>query len=168
MAVSPDPVISRRARRGLESVEALREMGVPVHIGSGRDTRGRRPHHQAAHGGPPARSAHRDLFDAVVAEADKWGLPVVDLRGIANDLTPDHLPGELLRLDLIKEGRQSRQAVGYLPDGDMVVVNDATHLVNQGPVAVTVLSTRPTTQGLMVFAKLAADRAASMMPMARS
>ena len=95
----------------------------------------------------------------IVEEAGKWGLPVVDLRAIANDLTPDHLPGELLRLDLIKEGRQSRQAVGYLPDGDMVVVNDATHLVNQGPVAVTVLSTRPTTQGLMVFAKLASDRA---------
>ena len=38
---------------------------------------------------------------------------------------PDHLPGEVLSVELIKEGRQPRQAVGYLPDGDMVVVNDA-------------------------------------------
>ena len=74
---------------------------------------------------------------------------------------PDHLPGNELRGRLIKEGRQPRQAVGYLPDGDMVVVNDATHLVDQGPVAVTVLSTRPTSQGLMVFAKLATDSVTS-------
>ena len=56
---------------------------------------------------------------------------------------------------LVKEGRQPRQAVGYLPDGDMVVVNDATHLIDEGPVEITVLSTRPTSQGVMVFAKLA-------------
>ena len=74
---------------------------------------------------------------------------------MASALTPDHLPGERLRLELIKEGRQARQAVGYLPDGDMVVVNDATHLIDQGSVEVTVLSTRPTSQGMMVFAKLA-------------
>lgn len=157
VAASPDPVISRRARRGLESVEALREMGVPVHIGPDEI--------------PEVDDATTKLLTAarrlglrigtcstgVVDEADKWGLVVLDLRRIANDLTPDHLPGELLQLELIKEGRQSRQAVGYLPDGDMVVVNDATHLVNRGPVTVTVLSTRPTSQGLMVFAKLAAD-----------
>jgi uncharacterized protein YacL len=159
VAVSPDPVFSRRARRGLESVEALREMGVSVHIGPDEIP-------EVDDATTKLLTAARRLglrigtcSTAVVAEAGKWGLAVVDLRAIANDLTPDHLPGELLRLDLIKEGRQSRQAVGYLPDGDMVVVNDATHLVNQGPVAVTVLSTRPTTQGLMVFAKLAAERA---------
>jgi hypothetical protein len=39
----------------------------------------------------------------------------------------------------------------------MVVVNDATHLIDQGPVGVSVLSTRPTSQGVMVFAKLADD-----------
>ena len=70
---------------------------------------------------------------AVVDEADRWELAVVDLRGVAQALTPDHLPGERLRIDLIKEGRQPRQAIGYLPDGDMVVVNDATHLIGRGP-----------------------------------
>ncbi|MGD0392304.1 MAG: hypothetical protein ABSC41_06630 [Acidimicrobiales bacterium] len=168
VAVSPDPVISRRARRGLESVEALREMGVPVHIG---------PDEIPEEDDPTTKllTAARRLglrigtcSTVVVDEAGKWGLPVVDLRGVANDLTPDHLPGELLRLDLIKEGRQSRQAVGYLPDGDMVVVNDATHLVDQGPVTVTVLSTRPTSQGLMVFAKLAADTAAESVKLGTS
>jgi uncharacterized protein YacL len=93
----------------------------------------------------------------VVDEAGRWELPFVDLRSVAQALSPDHLPGEQLTVDLIKEGRQTRQAVGYLADGDMVVVNDATHLIDEGPVRVTVLSTRPTTQGVMVFAKLSAD-----------
>jgi uncharacterized protein YacL len=162
VAAAPDPVTSRRARRGLESVEALREMGVPVHI--------------APDEVPEVDDVTIKLLTvarriglrigtcstAVVEEAGKWELPVVDLRGVANELTPDHLPGERLHLDLIKEGRQSRQAVGYLPDGDMVVVNDATHLVDQGPVTVTVLSTRPTSQGVMVFAKLATDSDAAV------
>jgi len=59
---------------------------------------------------------------------------------------------------LVKEGRQPRQAIGYLPDGDMVVVNDAIHLVGTDQVAVEVLSTRPTNQGVLVFARLAHDQ----------
>ncbi len=168
VAVSPDPVISRRARRGLESVEALREMGVPVHIGPDEIP-------EVDDATVKLLTAARRLglriatcSPAVVEEAGRWGLAVVDLHGVAGDLTPDHLPGELLRLDLIKEGRQSRQAVGYLPDGDMVVVNDATHLVDQGPVTVTVLSTRPTSQGLMVFAKLASDTATDSVELSNS
>ncbi len=157
VALSPDPVTSRRARRGLESLEAMREAGVPVHI--------------APDEVPEVDDATVKLLTVarrlglligtcstvVVDEAHKWVLPVVDLRSVAAALTPDHLPGELLHVDLVKEGRQSRQAVGYLPDGDMVVVNDATHLIGRGEVAVTVLSTRSTSQGVMVFAKLAAE-----------
>ncbi len=93
----------------------------------------------------------------VVDDAARWELAVVDLRDVASRLNPDHLPGERLSVDLVREGRQPRQAIGYLPDGDMVVVNDATHLVDQGTVGVTVLSTRSTSQGLMVFAKLASE-----------
>jgi len=93
----------------------------------------------------------------VVDEGARWDVTVVDLREIASGLTPDHLPGERLSVELIREGRQPRQAIGYLPDGDMVVVNDATHVIDQGPVEVTVLSTRPTNQGLMLFARLTVE-----------
>ncbi len=48
-----------------------------------------------------------------------------------SELAPDHPPGERLVIDLVKSGRQPRQAVGYLPEGDMVVVNDASHLVGR-------------------------------------
>ena len=154
MAEAPDPVASRRARRGLEALEALRELNVPVHLG-------------------PDEVPEVDDLDAklltvarrtglrvgtcstsVVEKAARWELIAVDLREVANGLAPDHTPGEVLVVELIKEGRQPRQAVGYLPDGDMVVVSDAIHLIGAEPVHVTVLSTRPTSQGIMVFAKL--------------
>ena len=93
--------------------------------------------------------------NGVMEAAHEWELPVVNLHAVTSELAPDHVPGERIEVALVKEGRQPRQAIGYLPDGDMVVVNDATHLIDEGPVAITVLSTRPTTQGLMVFAKLA-------------
>ena len=160
MAEAPDPVSSRRALRGLESIEALRELGVPVHVA--RDevpevddmvikllTVARRVGLRIG-----------TCSSAVVDEATRWDVAVVDLRDVAHDLSPDHLPGERLEVELIREGRQPRQAIGYLPDGDMVVVNDATHLVDQGMVDVTVLSTRPTSQGVMVFAKVTTDQEA--------
>ncbi|MGH9296567.1 MAG: hypothetical protein ACRDZP_01155, partial [Acidimicrobiales bacterium] len=86
------------------------------------------------------------------------GLPIIDLRDLCADLLPDPIPGEHLSVDLLRPGRQARQAIGYLSDGDMVVVNDAEHLVGHAGVDVVVLSTRPTAQGVIVFAQLAPDK----------
>jgi uncharacterized protein YacL len=92
---------------------------------------------------------------AEVAErAEAEDIDVVDLRRLAAELSPDHPPGERLVVDLVKEGRQPRQAVGYLPEGDMVVVNDAAHLVGRTEIEVVVSSARQTSQGLLVFAQL--------------
>ncbi len=144
LADGPDPVTSRRARRALEAVEALRDVGVDVHVSPDEI--------------PEADDETTKLLTLarrlglrvgtcsaqVAATAGSWDLPAVDLRRLVNDLTPDHPPGEQLIIDLVKEGSQARQAVGYLPDGDMVVVNDASHLIGENDVRVSVLSTRPT------------------------
>ena len=100
---------------------------------------------------------------AVKEAAKRRGVTVTDLRPLANDLAPDHMPGEQLVIDLVKEGNQPRQAAGYLADGDLVVVNDASHMIGREHVVIEVLSTRRTHQGLLVFAKLA-DRPASAGP----
>ena len=154
VAESPDPVSSRKARRGLEGLEALREMGVAVHVAPDEVPEEDDPVFKLL---TVARRTGLQIATCtphVVEEATEWQLAAVDLRAVAKELSPDHLPGEQLTIELIREGRQARQAVGFLPDGEMVVVNDATHLIDQGAVAVTVLSTRPTSQGTMVFAKL--------------
>ncbi len=156
VAEAPDPVSSRRAWRGLESVEALRELGVPVHVARDEVPEVDDPTIKLLTVARRVGLRIGTCSSNIVDEAVRWELAVVDLRSIANAMTRDRLPGERLSVELIKEGRQPRQAIGYLPDGDMVVVNDATHLVDQGAVPVTVLSTRPTSQGVLVFAKLAA------------
>jgi uncharacterized protein YacL len=154
VAASSDPAGSRRARRGLESLEALREMSVPVHISPDEIPEVDDPTTKLLTLARRLGLRIGTCSSVVVDEANRWELPVVDLRDMANGLTPDHLPGEHLQIDLIREGRQPRQAVGYLPDGDMLVVNDALHMIGEGVVDVTVLSTRSTSQGLMVFAEL--------------
>ncbi len=89
-----------------------------------------------------------------VQRAEAMGVAAVDLHRLTAELTPDHPPGERLVIDFVKEGRQPRQAVGYLPEGDMVVVNDAAHLVGLHGVEVVVSASRRTSQGLLVFAHL--------------
>jgi len=167
LAETPDPVSSRRAHRGLESIEALREMNVPVHLGPDEV-----PEVDDLDGKLMTVARRTGLrigtcSTNVMEQAARWDLIAVDLREVANGLAPDHLPGEQLHIELIKEGRQPRQAVGYLDDGDMVVVSDAIHLVGTGSVEVTVLSTRPTSQGIMVFAKLTAASGAMRGAMSR-
>jgi uncharacterized protein YacL len=151
---SPDPVSSRRAHRGLEAVEALRAGGVEVWMDEDEvpelDDSGDR-------GIALAHRLHLRLATCsleVAARAQAEDIDVVDLRRLATELSPDHPPGEHLVIDLVKEGRQPRQAVGYLPEGDMVVVNDASHLVGHPEVEVVVSSARQTSQGLLVFAQL--------------
>ena len=129
---SPDPVSSRRAHRGLEAIEALQAAGVQVWMNEDEvpelDDSGDRA----------LALAHRlhvrlgtCSAELAVARRRAQDIDVVDLRHLAAELSPDHPPGERLVVDLVKEGRQPRQAVGYLPEGDMVVVNDASHLVGQ-------------------------------------
>jgi uncharacterized protein YacL len=151
---SPDPVSSRRAHRGLEAIEAIRAAGVQVWMNEDEvpelDDSGDRA----------LALAHRlhvrlgTCSTELASRATAQDIDVVDLRHLAAELSPDHPAGERLVVDLVKEGRQPRQAVGYLPEGDMVVVNDASHLVGRAEIEVVVSSARQTSQGLLVFAQL--------------
>jgi len=155
MSQSPDPVTSRRARRGLEGLEALLEQGVSIDIAKDELPEVDDPTIKLLTLARRTGLRIGTCSTTVMEAAREWDLPVVNLHTVTTELAPDHVPGERMTVSLVKEGRQPRQAVGYLPDGDMVVVNDATHLIDEGPVLISVLSTRPTSQGIMVFAKLA-------------
>lgn len=155
LAAGPDPVSSRRARRGLERLDVLRDLRVPVHVAENEvpeiDDLTDRLVEVARRLGLRLVTCSGPVKEA----AKRRGVAVTDLRPLGSDLAPDHMPGEQLVLDLIKEGNQPRQAAGYLADGDLVVVNDASHMIGRENVVVEVLSTRRTHQGLLVFAKLA-------------
>ncbi len=80
------------------------------------------------------------------------GVSVVNLNELANALKPVALPDEQLTVKLVKRGEQPGQAVGYLPDGTMVIVEEADDLLGQ-EVAVVVRNTITRETGRMVFAR---------------
>jgi uncharacterized protein YacL len=81
------------------------------------------------------------------------GVRVLNINELANAIKPVVFPGEALKIRLIREGKEHNQAVGYLDDGTMVVVEDARRLIGQ-EVRVTVSSVLQTQAGRMIFTRL--------------
>lgn len=81
------------------------------------------------------------------------GVDVLNVNELANALKPVVLPGEEMRVTIIKEGKEKEQGIGYLDDGTMIVVEGGRRRLDETlPVAVT--SVLQTVQGKMIFAKI--------------
>lgn len=83
---------------------------------------------------------------------------VLNINELANSLKPAVLPGEAMRVFIIKEGKEADQGVGYLDDGTMVVVDHARKLISR-QIDITVTSVLQTGAGKMIFGRLASDLA---------
>lgn len=81
------------------------------------------------------------------------GVKVLNVNELAQALRPSILPGEKIRLKLVQPGSESHQAVGYLEDGTMVVVEKSRSLINQ-EVDAEVTNIMQTQAGRMMFARL--------------
>jgi uncharacterized protein YacL len=81
------------------------------------------------------------------------GVGVLNINELANHLKPVVLPGEEMQIFLVKEGKEHGQAVGYLDDGTMIVVEDGKPKIGQ-TVTVNVTSVLQTAAGRMIFARL--------------
>lgn len=77
---------------------------------------------------------------------------IININELAHALRVIHLPGENISVELVQPGQDKKQAVGYLDDGTMVVVDDARELIGQS-VAVEVTRILQTAAGRMMFAK---------------
>lgn len=80
------------------------------------------------------------------------GVEVLNINELANTLKPVVLPGEDMSLFLVKEGKENNQAVAYLDDGTMIVVEEGRRYIGQ-TVKVTVTSVLQTSAGRMIFGK---------------
>lgn len=89
--------------------------------------------------------------------AELQGIAVLNVNELANALKPVVLPGELMEVKLIKEGKEYNQGVAYLDDGTMVVVDNGRRMIGQ-TMKVMVTSVLQTTAGRMVFAKIENNR----------
>jgi uncharacterized protein YacL len=80
------------------------------------------------------------------------GVQVLNINELANSLKPVVLPGEVMRVFVLKEGKEQGQGVGYLDDGTMVVVDQARKALGK-TIEVTVTSVLQTTAGKMIFGR---------------
>ena len=81
------------------------------------------------------------------------GLSVLNVNQLANALKPAVLPGESMRVLILREGKEPNQGVAYLDDGTMVVVDGARRMINKSA-DVIVTSVHQTTAGKMIFGRL--------------
>jgi len=80
------------------------------------------------------------------------GVDVLNINELANSLKPIVLPGELMRVFVLKEGKEYNQGVAYLDDGTMVVVDNARRMISK-TIDISVTSVLQTTAGKMIFGK---------------
>jgi uncharacterized protein YacL len=84
--------------------------------------------------------------------AQLQGVEVLNINELANSLKPIVLPGETMRVFILKEGKEYNQGVAYLDDGTMVVVDNARKMIGK-TIDVSVTSVLQTTAGKMIFGK---------------
>jgi uncharacterized protein YacL len=153
VADSADSLKRNRGRRGLDILQKIRKMsGIDVTI-SEIDF-------------PDVREVDlkiielaKNLSAKIVTNdfnlnkvAQLRGVQVLNINELANALKPVVLPGEFMRVFILKEGKEYNQGVAYLDDGTMVVVDNARKLIGKN-VDVTVTSVLQTTAGKMIFGK---------------
>ena len=84
--------------------------------------------------------------------AQLHGVAVLNINELANSLKPIVLPGEIMKVFILKEGKEYNQGVAYLDDGTMVVVDNARKMIGK-TVDISVTSVLQTTAGKMIFGK---------------
>lgn len=154
IADSADIVRRAKGRRGLDILKALQESAYPIGVSIIEDN--------------PVNSREVDEKLVILAKqhnarilttdfnlnkvAQIEGVTVLNINDLANALKPAVLPDEIMEVKLIKEGKEATQAVGYLDDGTMVVVDNGRSYLGRN-VQVLVTSVLQTSAGRMIFAR---------------
>ncbi len=153
VADSADSLKRNRGRRGLDILQKIQKMaGVEVMI-SDIDF-------------PEVREVDlklielaRTLQGKIVTNdfnlnkvAQLRGVAVLNVNELANSLKPVVLPGETMKVFILKEGKEYNQGVAYLDDGTMVVVDNARKMISK-TIDIVVTSVLQTTAGKMIFGR---------------
>ncbi|HEY2432787.1 MAG TPA: PIN domain-containing protein [Vicinamibacterales bacterium] len=162
VADSADAMKRNRGRRGLDILQKIQKMtGVDVMI-SDIDF-------------PEVREVDlklielgRSLQGKIVTNdfnlnkvAQLRGVDVLNINELANALKPVVLPGEFMKVFILKEGKEYNQGVAYLDDGTMVVVDNARRMIGK-TIDVVVTSVLQTTAGKMIFGRFIESGGASV------
>lgn len=160
MADSRDPIKSERGKRGLDCVHQLRSTpGIDITI-----------HENGRHENEPvdtlivtlarelkARLLTNDVNLGKVASVR--GVTVLNFNDLTHALQPELCAGDEMELSLVKPGKERHQAVGFLPNGAMIVVNHAAQFLGE-TVPIVVGSALQTSAGRMIFAEIKSPKTA--------
>ncbi len=158
IADADDPLRRKRGRRGLEVLNRLQKEGaIPVHIveldaPEAADVDSKLVQLARDRGWPILTTDYN-----LNRVAELQGVTVLNIHDLAQSVRPVVQPGEELTVQLVHEGKEYGQGVGYLDDGTMVVVDGARDRVGQ-QVHVTVSRLLSTTAGRIIFAHLSAAK----------
>jgi len=154
VADSSDSLKRQRGRRGLEVLQRMQKMpGLEIRV---------LDDDVAGHGGVDQKLVElaRRTGSKIVTNdynlnkvARVQNIPVLNINELANALKPAVLPGESMRVLILREGKEPTQGVAYLDDGTMVVVDGARRLINR-TVDILVTSVHQTPAGKMIFGRL--------------
>ncbi|MEE9239758.1 MAG: TRAM domain-containing protein, partial [bacterium] len=154
VADSSDALKRNRGRRGLDILQRLQKSGGNAQIQFVEDDF---PHVREVDlklvelgKQYEARIVTNDFNLNKVAQLQ--GVDVLNINELANSLKPVVLPGETMRVFILKEGKEYNQGVAYLDDGTMVVVDNARKMISKN-VDIQVTSVLQTTAGKMIFGK---------------
>ncbi|HEY6537953.1 MAG TPA: TRAM domain-containing protein [Candidatus Dormibacteraeota bacterium] len=155
VADSADPIRRARGRRGLAMLEELRSLpGLDLQFPLTDYPSMPEVDAKLVRLAREVRAALLTVDFNLDRVAQIEGVTVLNLNQLATALRPALVPGERLEVDVVKEGREADQGVGYLPDGTMLVVEGGrAHLGER--VSATVRSVLQTASGRMVFVQAA-------------
>lgn len=153
VADSADSMKRNRGRRGLDILQKIQKMSGAEVIVSDADF-------------PEIREVDlklielaRSLSGKIVTNdfnlnkvAQLRGVDVLNINELANALKPVVLPGEIMKVFILKEGKEYNQGVAYLDDGTMVVVDNARKMISKN-IDIVVTSVLQTTAGKMIFGR---------------
>lgn len=94
------------------------------------------------------------------------GIQVLNINSLAQSLRMSHLPGEQLHIEVVQKGQDAHQGVGYMPDGTMVVVEQASGQIGS-TIEVEVTRSLQTAAGRMMFARKVERKMAAQVPKTR-
>lgn len=152
---SPQAALRQRGQLGLDLLEKIQQektYDITIHeLASPNEKMSSQEHIIATARFFSARLLTNDESLAKVARLQ--GIKVLNLHELHEALKPAIVVGETMKLALVRTGKEEHQAVGYIQDGTMIVVNQAAPLIGTTQ-KIRLISTIHTANGMMVFAEL--------------
>jgi len=159
VADSSDPQKQARGRRGLEVLNELRRLKhLDIRIPESEVTKRTDVDAKLVFLAQSMRAKLLTTDYNLAKMAEFHGVPWLNLNLLAKSLRPELMIGEMIEVDLVRPGKDEGQAVGYLDDGSMVVVNDGRALIGQR-VNGEIISVLPSAGGKIVFTRLVSPAA---------